>query len=52
MLGCGEDLGAVLVQGHGGGAEGAADLAQRGGALDAVIAVLVIGSVPAELVAG
>ena len=47
--GC-EDLGAVPVQGHRGGAERAADLAHGRGALDPVVAVLVVGGEPAELV--
>ena len=52
VLGRGEDLGPVPVQGHRLRAERAADLARGGGAGDAVVAVGVVGGVPAELVAG
>src|SRR5258707_1169689 len=50
--GWGEDLGPVPVQGHRAGAQRAADLACDGGAGDAVVAVGVVGGVPAELVPG
>ena len=48
----GEDLGPVPVQGHGGRAERAADLAHDRGAHDAVVAVGVVAGDAAELVAG
>ena len=48
----GEDLGPVPVQFHGVRAERAADLAGGGRAGDAVVAVGVVGGVPAKLVAG
>ncbi len=38
----GEDLGPLPVQGHGGGAERAADLSRGGGAGDPVVAVSVV----------
>jgi hypothetical protein len=47
-----EDLGPVPVQGHRCGPERAADLARRGGAPHAVVAVLVVGGEAAEHVAG
>src|SRR4029077_20740119 len=47
-----QDLRAVPVQGHRRGAERAADLADGGGALDAVVAVLIVAGEAAELVAG
>ena len=47
-----QDLRAVPVQGHRGGAERAADLADGGGALDPVVAVGVVGGEAAELVPG
>ncbi len=52
MFGGLQDLRAVPVQRHRRGAERAADLAHGGGALDAVVAVLVVGGEAAELVAG
>jgi hypothetical protein len=52
VFGRGEDFGAVAVQGHGGGAERAADFAHGGEALDAVVAVLVVFGKAAEFVAG
>src|SRR5258706_57090 len=48
----GEDLGPVAAEGHRCRAERAADLAGDGGAGDAVVAVGVVGGVPAELVPG
>ena len=48
----GEDLGPGPVQGHRCGPQRAADLAHGGGALDAVVAVGVVGGEAAELVAG
>ena len=47
-----EDFGPVPVQGHRGGAERASDLAHGGGALDPVVAVLVVAGEAAEFVAG
>ena len=47
-----QDLRAVPVQGHRGGAERAADLAHGGGALHPVVAVGVVGGEAAELVPG
>jgi hypothetical protein len=52
VFGRGEDFGSVPVQPHRGGAERAADLAGGGGALDAVVAVGVVGGEAAEFVAG
>jgi hypothetical protein len=52
VLGRGEDLGAVAVQGHRRRLQGAADLARGGGALHPVVAVLVAGGEAAEFVAG
>ena len=52
VLGWGEDLRPLPVQGHRGRAQGAADLAHGRGAGDAVIAVGVVAGDPAELVAG
>ena len=48
----GEDLGPVAIQGHGGWAERAADLAQDSGAHHPVVAVAVVAGDPAELVPG
>jgi hypothetical protein len=50
VLGRGEDLGPVPVQGHGGGPEGAADLAGDGGAGDAVVDVVVVAGEAAGFV--
>src|SRR5262249_32910377 len=52
VVGWGEDLGPVAVQGHGGGPQRAADLARGRGAGDAVVAVGVVAGDPAELVPG
>ena len=52
MLRRGEDLGPVPGQFHGVCAERAADLPGGGGAGDAVVAVGVVGGVPAEFVPG